>query len=402
MANNEDWRRLLKKVIRESRKVTKYKNYQQYNWSFEKAPNYNVYEISPSQKLDMGKTYRISGSEANIMLQSSLIKALHDILGNRLGYTIDFEKWFEDFSYEFKLDPVNNKFREGIVNNENDQMQIDSLTFWGNSKEERPKFKWIEPQNNDYDNENNIKFISETGYCVIKFWKNRTLENEFDYIAGTLSDIRFQLINLMRQEIGSSNGKENYKSEFISFKGLPKIVLIFRELSSDVEKGYLPLESRISFHLIDKSDDPNSSLPKITNTDIKNLAIKIRDIFTKPTPYRIHRGRETVSIKDKNRGYDGYIHVFSRTDGVDLYTKICQVQDHVIDLKKVFHKTTLDEAGAYPTVEPEITVLGKQVKPARIRPVGYIQFYEAKLFLSKLDAPIKLCNSVGFLFNAPE
>lgn len=401
MPNDEDWRKLLKQVIRESRRITKYKNSQQYNWSFEKAPNYNVYEISPSQKLDMGKSYRISGSEANIMLQSSLIKALHDILGNRLGYTVDFGRWFEDFSYEFKFDPVNNKFREGIVDNEDDQGQVEALTFWGVNKSERPKFKWVEPQDiNEYDNETNTKFINETGYYVIKFWKNRSLEDKFIYIAGTLTDIRSQLINLMRQGAVSESGEKGYKSENLSFIGLPKVVLYFKELNSDVEPGYDALLTRMSFRIVNKTDNPNSSLEKITKSDVKNLATRIRDIFaTKPTPYRIHRGKETVSVKDKARGYDGYVYVFNKNDGIDLFTKMYEVQNYTIDLKKVFHKTTIDEVNAYPTVPPDITILGKTVKASRIRPVGYVQFYEAKLFLSRLDTPIKLCDALGYVYS---
>jgi len=79
-----------------------------------------------------------------------------------------------------------------------------------------------------------------------------------------------------------------------------------------------------------------------------------------------------------------------------------QLQDLQIDLKKIFHKVTIDEMGAYPTTEPDITVLGKTVRPARIRPVGYVVFSEAKLFLSRLDTAIKLVDADGMIYNEPD
>lgn len=60
-----------------------------------------VYEFSPNKDLDQKRRYYLAGPEWSILQHSSLLKAGHDILGDRLGFTIDFEKWFEDFEYEF-------------------------------------------------------------------------------------------------------------------------------------------------------------------------------------------------------------------------------------------------------------------------------------------------------------
>lgn len=394
-----DWLRLISKSITESKLVTKRKDPKNRVWEFEKTPNYRTWEIHPSQKLGKGKPYYISGTDASVMQQGSLIKALHEILGDRLGYTIDFNNWFEDFSLEFKKNPISNQFREGARPND---VKDEDLKYWGVTKDERPKFKWIEPRENPTERE--MTEFHQLGYSVIKFWKNRSKKDDFIFVSGTLTEIRNRLIDVMQTvSIGGTGNETGYKAETISFVGLPKVVLYFREAKEDVEDGYPPIESRISFRIINKTDNPNSDLPKLTKADIRALATKIDTIFnTKPNKYKIHRGKETVSVKDKNRGYEGYIHVYSQSDGIDLFTKLYQLQDLQIDLKKIFHKVTIDEMGAYPTTEPDITVLGKTVRPARIRPVGYVVFSEAKLFLSRLDTAIKLVDADGMIYNEPD
>lgn len=394
-----DWLRLISKSITESKLVTKRKDPKNRVWEFEKTPNYRTWEIHPSQKLGKGKPYYISGTDASVMQQGSLIKALHEILGDRLGYTIDFNNWFEDFSLEFKKNPISNQFREGARPND---VKDEDLKYWGVPYDERPKFKWIEPRENPTERE--MTLFHQLGYSVIKFWKNRSKKDDFIFVSGTLTEIRNRLIDMMQTvSIGGTGNETGYKAETISFVGLPKVVLYFREAKEDVEDGYPPIESRISFRIINKTDNPNSDLPKLTKADIRALATKIDTIFnTKPNKYKIHRGKETVSVKDKNRGYEGYIHVYSQSDGIDLFTKLYQLQDLQIDLKKIFHKVTIDEMGAYPTTEPDITVLGKTVRPARIRPVGYVVFSEAKLFLSRLDTAIKLVDADGMIYNEPD
>ena len=394
-----DWLRLISKSITESKLVTKRKDPKNRVWEFEKTPNYRTWELIPSQKLDKGKSYLISGTDSSVMNQASLIKALHEILGDRLGYTINFNNWFEDFSLEFKKNPISNQFREGARPND---VKDEDLKYWGVPYDERPKFKWIEPRENPTERE--MTEFHQLGYSVIKFWKNRSKKDDFIFISGTLTEIRNRLIDMMQTvSIGGTGNETGYKAETISFVGLPKVVLYFREAKEDVEEGYPPIESRMSFRIINKTDNPNSDLPKLTKADIRALATKIDTIFnTKPNKYKIHRGKETVSVKDKNRGYEGYIHVYSRSDGIELFTKLYEVQDLTIDLKKIFHKVTIDEMGAYPTTEPDITVLGKTVRPARIRPVGYVVFSEAKLFLSRLDTAIKLVDADGMIYNEPD
>lgn len=379
MANERSWRSLAVKRIKEGRKITLYKGLDP-DLPFNQCPNYNTFALSPDLKKDGDKEYLISGSEANIMLQSSMIKALYEILGNHIGFNIDFEQWFDDFSYEFKA-----------VRYKDNKLLLFPVTtpVWGKPQENRPTFEFTSDDKTIWENCN---------YHKIKFWRDRLDKDNYIYLTGSLTEIRNQLIDLMQKNASTTEGNK-YSGSSITFCGVPLVTLYFQEKAEDVEEGYRALRTQISFRIMDKSDDPRSPLPRLAVADVKQIATQIKTIFAEPLPHKIHRGKETVSIKDKERGYESYIHVFNRADGVDLYTKICQVQGHSIDLKRVFHKTTLDEVGAYPTIPQQVQVLGKTVKEARTRPVGWVHFVEAKLFVSLLDTPIKLCDSKGFLFS---
>ena len=392
-----DWQLFLAKSITESKKVTKRKDPKNRSWEFEKTPNYRTWEVMPSQKLDKGKSYLISGTDASVMQQASLIKALHEILGNRLGFTIDFDNWFEDFSYEFKFDPIKGEFREGSEAKNEDQ--ISKLKFWGVGKKERPKFKWITPAKDESD-EKKLKDFHKLGYSVIQFWKNRSKEAEFIYMAGTLTELRQNCLDAMRTVNVDSKGSVGFGG-FVSNKGKPKVVLYFIEPLTDVEVGYQQIEARLSFRLSDLSerwDTPN--LENLTLVDIEQLAIRIKTEFNTPIPYKIRKGKITVSYRDKANGLESYSYFYNKQDGIDFYKKMCTVAQKEFNLK--FCKVTecQDEQAAYPIIPPEEKVLGETVRSERIRPMGDVYFAYAILSLASLNKQITLIGSSGDMFNS--
>ncbi|MBD2481547.1 hypothetical protein [Planktothrix sp. FACHB-1365] len=391
--NTGDWEKELLKNIKEGRKVTKSsRDPKKRRWAFSEAPNYRVFETSPNQKLDKGKTYLISGTESQIILQASLIKALHDILGNRLGYTIDFETWFEDFSFEFKYNPITNKPRF-IINED------DVLSFWGVDREERPSFEWIEPSQEENKKTDDDKQLN---YIVIKFYKNRKQKNDFIFVTGTESEVRMQLLDLMKVTTTASNSKPGY-GEYISNKGKPKVVLYFLEKIGDVEFGYRQIDAKITFrlnNLSEKWDDPDKQ--NLTLSDIEQLAVRIKNEFCTPTLYKFKKGKTTVSYRDKKHGMESYSYFYSKQNGVALYQKICNIAQ--IQYEPKFCKVTESEdvVNAYPTIPLNENVLGEQVKGERIRPVGDVYFEYAVLSLSSLSRNIILVSSNGSLFDSSQ
>ncbi|HEY9863693.1 MAG TPA: hypothetical protein V6D21_05890 [Candidatus Obscuribacterales bacterium] len=390
--DSQDWKKLLIEQLREARKVTKARDPKQRVWSYDESPNYRVFETTPSNKLDRDKTYLISGTESQILLQGSLIKALHEILGQRLGYTIDFKTWFTDFQYEFKKNPLTGQNRGYVNESEED------IKYWGVSKDERPRFEWVLPKEDATELE--LQSFHELGYYVIKFWKNRKNKDEFIYITGTLTEIRQHCIDAMRVISTDSKGSVGFGG-FVSNKGKPKVVLYFIEKMEDVEEGYQQIEARLSFrlnNLTEKWDTPN--MTNLTLNDIEQLALRINTEFNTPTPYKIRKGKITVSYRDKANGLESYSYFYNKQDGIDFYKKMCTVAQVPFEAKFCKVTESQDEMGAYPTVPPTVKVLGEDVRAERVRPIGDVYFNYAVLSLNSLSKPIPICDKLIGSFNA--
>lgn len=63
--------------------------------------NLPVYDVAQIQLDDESEPFYLSGSSTSIMMQLSLVVAIHDLLGSKLGFTIDFEEWFDDFEWQW-------------------------------------------------------------------------------------------------------------------------------------------------------------------------------------------------------------------------------------------------------------------------------------------------------------
>ncbi|NET24697.1 hypothetical protein [Okeania sp. SIO1I7] len=85
------------------------------------------------------------------------MKAGHDIFGDRLGFTINFEEWFEDFEYEFQKNLPSTK-----------KPATSKLKPWGKEAANRPKKLNLLTKEQ----------ARKQGYMVIRFWKDRTVEND--------------------------------------------------------------------------------------------------------------------------------------------------------------------------------------------------------------------------------
>jgi hypothetical protein len=272
-----------------------------------------------------------------------------------------------------------------------------AIKYWGVPKEERPKFKWVTPAKDEKDSKK-LEEFHKLGYYVIKFWKNRSKDNEFDYLTGTLTELRQHCIDAMRVIPTDSKGSLGI-SGFVSNKGKPKVVLYFIEKPQDVEAGYQPIEARLSFRLnnfTEKWDTPN--MTNLTLVDIEQLAVKIKTEFNTPVPYKIRKGKITVSYRDKLNGLESYSYFYNKQDGIDFYKKMCLVAEVPFQAKYCKVTESQDEMMAYPTIPPMEKVLGEDVRAERVRPVGDVYFYNSLLFLSSLAKPVPLYNPYNGLF----
>ncbi|MFM6191078.1 hypothetical protein [Planktothrix sp.] len=374
MSKQEEIEKKAFQALQRLRKVTKMGAAEK-DWNLNEFPNFDVYDYSPNQRLDGDNRYKLAGREWSIILQTSILQAIHDILGNRLGYTIDFEEWFKDFEYEFiKALPIGKQPPEA------------KLKPWGKEVKNRPK------KLNLLDK----KEAAKKGYMIIRFWPDREAEDTSILLAGTYSELRQQMLAIMRPSGGSGGqGSLMSGSSVIRRKGQPQVILWFVEDREDVEEGYDPVWGRISFRLMDCSDGVSGDQPAISKADVERLATQIHTLFCAPNRAIWRKGKEMYVYADYKKGYDFRVLCRNVSDGREVVQKVLQIQNHTFEAKRGRQSVPDDPMAAYPTVPPTFTLFGEQRKQDRLRPIADVKFSYAELLLGSINIPIILVNPEG-------
>lgn len=386
-----EWAAQIYEQILRDRGVTKIEGDAPSSDRLDEQPNFDVYSLQLNKSQ---KDYKLlmAGSPSMIALQMSMARWMDVMMKRFSGDFVKFEDWFEQWSVGFSF-AINRTGTTGLTTNY-PLRTVGDVPGWREDITKRPGYlEWKNPSKK-----------TNINYRVIEYFPDKSNEDKSYVFTGNDREIINHIVQLEYEGMGGASvdsGEQTpaYSSQ-ISFSGAPTVLLYFRESEADVEEGYAAIRAEIRFHLMDKSDDPDSTLPTLTNANVRQLAQRIQAQFVFPQPYRIHKGKETVSVKDKENGLESYVHCYNKSDGIEFYTKLYAAMGKTMDLKKTFHKTTEDSINAYPTVPPSVNVLGKITKRPRKRPVGYCEFRHAQLFLKLLDKPVLLCDNKGFLFSS--
>ena len=383
MPKENDWKRIAIERIKENRQVTSYRGLDTSDLPYKEHPNYRVCQYSPDTELDGEQYYLISGTEAQLILQSSLLTALHDILGQRLGYGIDFEKWFADFELEFKFDPETGKNRIPVKS----ELEVLEFKYWGGSRDERPKFEWLDVPK---DNRGN-KRKEPLGYRVIRFWKNRKQTDDFYVLAGTPTELRSQIFYLMNGggDVGSDNigGKGISESRLLS--GWPEIKIKFYQ-TKPIEGSKVRYDSEFGITLIGYGEAIEDNESRTLDlADLKRFKAKIEELFYPGgTAHVLERGLEIWTYQDWKKGYACWGKFRNETTALNLYQKIVQVKGDI------FNPDTISQSEAYRKEKfndsTEITVLSKKENKRNLRPIVELEFWQAWIWLPKSCQKIML------------
>lgn len=366
-ANNSNFQSDSLEIIKKNRQVTQYNNPSvDKRRGLQDSANYEVVEISPNLELDKDKTYLISGKDWANMLQASLIQALHDILGNRIGFTIDFENWFEDFSYEFKEKVINKK------------AEITGTNYWGNSANNRPKFEWV-----IYDDQ----LWEKHNYHKIKFWQDRLDKDNFIYITGSLTEIRSQLLHIMMSGEGIVDDGTKAPSEISTLSNRPYITLYFSQRRYEITRGKSPARMELTINLMNKKDN------EISKNDLREFASRIASIFNTETTYIHTKGKIYFTYHDWANGYHLQILAKNENDARQLLLKILAIKQDELNEKYWKQSTAVNVQVAYPDTEETTTFMGKTYKKPVRRPVVDVVFQWATLDLPSLGKTIYLVSN---------
>ncbi|MGD1712305.1 hypothetical protein, partial [Dapis sp. BLCC M172] len=235
----------------------------------------------------------------------------------------------------------------------------------------------------------------EKGYMIIRFWKDRTVENSSEILAGTYTELREQLLGRMRVVETVENNMPHISPDWVMRRSQPRVFMYFLEDMADVEPGYSPVQGKIGFRIMDKTDNPESPLPKITKADLNQLAKKIKTLFFDGGGYVWKKGKEMYVYHHWEQGYQLQLLCRGKAVALEIINKILAIQNNTYIATRFKSNLTEDEATAYPTIPRKITVLGEEIDEPRKRPIAEVRFQYASIYLNKWPRPIALVNTKG-------
>jgi len=334
--------------------------------NFEERSYFDVWELDFG-RMDDEPPLIIAGNDPQIALQSSLLRALDQLLGARGLGPFNFPVWakeFEDGFPSFSGSPELKKMRTKEV--------------WpGVKKENRPKIIILKPE----------KTAATWDFHVVQLLPDREVKNEWLIFTGSWREIAKEILNWWNQKVGgesSSSGKPRLTSDISQLSKHPYISLYFREPPNSGRGGTL-LESEISFRLMDQIEYegllPNKSV--ISLADIKRYSKAITRIFnlTPDNPYTIQRGRGSYTYNNWPLGYKLWLLANSAAEAQRIFRDVLSIQNHPFDEIYMGVGASRNPAKKYPITQPTKKVVGEDKSLPNQRQTGKVTFRWAKLVL---------------------
>lgn len=173
----------------------------------------------------------------------------------------------------------------------------------------------------------------------------------------------------------------------------PQIKLYFCQDRNAVPDGFLPVQSEITFRLV------NETSSSISEAEARSLGLEIKNLFsTAGTGYQWTKGKYKVTYFDPEHGYDFRINASSKTEGEQLIKKFLQVKNHTFIEDKLSVVTPTRDSVNNPV--GHTIIMGKQYRAHRWRPTANVRFRWASLHLHGQRRPVILCDITGTFLDA--
>ncbi len=141
----------------------------------------------------------------------------------------------------------------------------------------------------------------------------------------------------------------------------------------------------------------------ITPTQLVELAREVKAAFTTSGKgWTYTTGKISVSYLDPDHGFyrGNYVLVANKTDGIELYKKLCNLIDVPFNIKNI---TVADpEKQNVGVSTTTVTIAGKKYKTKRYRPVGVVRFRYAYVSFGNNIPPMFLVDLTGKNFTVQE
>lgn len=194
------------------------------------------------------------------------------------------------------------------------------------------------------------------------------------------------------------NNEETFKDEYPPVLGMissdiqtpyrPQVKLFFKEDTIDVEDGYDPLWTEISYRLVNEKSET------LTEVGLGKLAAKIKAKYEKSGGYTIKKGKNKYTYLDKLKGYDFRLLCRDSTEARRVIEDVMELQGDVFEASKLDEIKRENEMDAFPTIPEKKTILGKSRQMPRKRPIATVRFAYSHIHVHGLTNPIALYSRI--------
>ena len=170
----------------------------------------------------------------------------------------------------------------------------------------------------------------------------------------------------------------------------PQITCYFLEDPEDVDPDYRPVEGQLSIRAI--HEDSNT----ISQSDLTSYANKVNTAFGQNSGFVWKKGKTLYSYCDKTKGHRFKILAKTDSNAVEIIQKLLSITNESFDPELLNINEATNPSQAYPTNPGTQTILGKQHKKPRKRPVADVRFQYASIKVHGLPKPIVLVDKTGY------
>ncbi|WP_017652295.1 hypothetical protein [Fortiea contorta] len=221
----------------------------------------------------------------------------------------------------------------------------------------------------------------------------RITDNDNDAMMNMRHNLFFNVIGYSRKNLAVVYGSKFDNAPPVA--GHPQLFFVFSQDDSASPPEESPIQHEKSVRLMKFSCASGNAKPAITKANMTEIANEIKSSFLsggKGITYTC--GNKSASYTDPDNGFPkgNYILVNSKSDGSEIYQKICNVIDVPFYSDRVLLNDP-DKPSTTTATAGKVTILGKQVQNRRYRPVAVLRFRSAYISLGNLVPPVFLLDT---------
>ncbi len=166
----------------------------------------------------------------------------------------------------------------------------------------------------------------------------------------------------------------------------PQIKLAFYQLRNETINNRPRVHGEICYRVIGETSET------FTPANARVKAERIKNLFTQPELFVWQKGKEIVTYRDKNNGYDFKLYVKNEIEARKIITQVMAIENKIPNWNNLH--ISISRAN-YPEEVETHRVYGENHKKPRRRPLEDIKFRYAELHLWGRARPVCLVDTLG-------